>query len=153
MEIPVSLQETEGQSLIIKTSFWKAPRLYLDGVEVPGKRLNYSIRNSQGKEVAVKLKFNFFDAIPKLEVEGQAVELAPPLKWYEYAWIWLPIALLFIGGAIGGLLGYLAVYTNTRIFRSQKGMFLKYLFSGLVSVTALVTFLVIATLIYAFIGR
>jgi len=38
--------------------------------------------------------------------DGQTITLVSPLRWYEYAWMSLPLLLVFAGGALGALFGF-----------------------------------------------
>ena len=85
------------------------------------------------------------------------METPPPLpaktklEWYEHIWIALPIALVAFGGAIGGGCGGAAWATNRAIFLKHKARYpaLCYMASGLVSIAAVVLWLVVAMLIHA----
>ena len=55
-----------------------------------------------------------------------------------------PIVLAFAGGALGTLFGFAAIYTSSRIFRSGKGVFMKYLQTGIVSLFSVIGFFVFA---------
>ena len=70
----------------------------------------------------------------------------PPAKlaWYEQAWVALPFALVAVGGAIGGACGGLAWAINQRVFRATRPPVLRYLFTGLISVAAVVLYFVLA---------
>lgn len=59
------------------------------------------------------------------------------LKWHEYAWASLPLLLLLIGGAVGGLVGGAASSYNVKLFRSEKTKLRKYTISACVAVMAI----------------
>jgi len=86
-------------------------------------------------------------------IGDETVLLARPLAWYEYVWVGLPVLLVFAGGALGALVGVVATYTSARIFRSDRGAFAKYVLTGLVSVLALVVFLVLVVIAQQMIAR
>jgi hypothetical protein len=66
------------------------------------------------------------------------------LKWYEHIWLALPVSLLGVGGAIGGACGGAAWAINTRVFKITKNPILRYVWTGLISASAGVTYLVLA---------
>jgi len=53
----------------------------------------------------IQMRYNLLDPIPTIKIGDAAVELAKPLRWFEYAWIGLPMRLVFAGGALGGFVG------------------------------------------------
>ncbi|HVG38335.1 MAG TPA: hypothetical protein VM870_03545, partial [Pyrinomonadaceae bacterium] len=113
----------------------------------------YLLRDNAGREVVTKLKATPFDPIPRVQLGDEGVRLVEPLRWYEYIWMCLPIGLLFVGGAIGGGLGAGAAYGNALIFRSGYSKGAKYLLTGLVTIGAVVAFVVIATILQVLLGR
>jgi hypothetical protein len=74
--------------------------------------------------------------VPQLVVEGNVISLVEPLKWYHWAWGGLPIVLVFVGGALGGIAGFTAFAVNSRIFRADLGGFEKFALTGIVSLVA-----------------
>jgi hypothetical protein len=101
----------------------------------------------------VKINTSFFDPVPKVEVDGEAIELARSLTWYEYVWMGLPILLVFVGGGIGALFGLTAVYSSARIFRSERTTTAKYFLSGLTSLGAVAAWLFVAIAIQLMFGE
>jgi hypothetical protein len=99
------------------------------------------------------MRYNLVDPVPTLKIDEQTVNLLEPLQWYEYAWSGLPILLVFAGGALGGLVGGAATIANGRIFRSNRGQIAKYLFAGLITVSAVVVFFVLAIALRAALGN
>src|SRR2546423_14334091 len=134
MDLPIKHEAFAGRGLAVRTAgFFKCPRLVIYGGEVKGKRLRFSLRDNSGQEREIRLKSNGLDPVPKVQIGGQAIELARPLAWYEYVWMGIPIALVFVGGGLGALLGLAAVYSSARIFRSGRGTAAKYGPSAVVS--------------------
>lgn len=84
---------------------------------------------------------------------AQAVKPVRSLRWYDYLWSSLPIALLYTGGkfgvagnVLGGLVGIGAVWLNLRILRGQRGVMLRYFLSLLLTAGAYVAFAILITL-------
>jgi hypothetical protein len=69
----------------------------------------------------------------------------PKLAWYDQAWLAPPFALVAIGGAIGGLCGGAAWGINQKLFHATKHPVLRYVLTGLVSVAAVIAYLVLAS--------
>jgi hypothetical protein len=118
--------------------------LLLNDEVVKRRKGLYPVVSDSGTEMLVKMKYNLVDPIPSLSIDDQPVRLAEPLQWYEYGWSGLPLLLMFIGGALGGLVGGYATVVNGRIFRSDRGLTAKYGLAGAVTVSAVVIFFVLA---------
>ncbi len=70
----------------------------------------------------------------------------PKHTWFQHLWIGWPIALVFVGGAIGGACGGAAWAINQKVFQATKHPVLRYLWTGLISIAAIVTYLVLAAI-------
>jgi hypothetical protein len=150
MNIPVRLPGLEGQNLALCTAgTFAGPKLTLDGQPLPQRRGLFQLRSNGGSVLNIKLKGRLLDPIPDLEVGGQTITLVPPLQWYQYAWMSLPLLLLFLGGAIGGFCGGLAATLSSRVFRSDLSENMQYAASAFISSAACVTYLLIATTLFA----
>src|SRR5438270_14021771 len=104
MDIPVKLPGMEGQNIAVRASgAFSAAKLMLNGAPVAKQNGFFHLKSNAGSALAVKFKGRLLDPIPNLLVGGQTIQLVPALQWYEYAWMAIPIVLLFMGGAIGGL--------------------------------------------------
>jgi hypothetical protein len=82
-------------------------------------------------------------AIPRTPIH-QVAEQKPKLAWYEHIWIALPIALVGFGGAIGGACGGTAWAANKMVFKKTANPILRYVWTGLISASAVIVYLVIA---------
>ncbi len=78
---------------------------------------------------------------------------AAPLRWHEYAWIGLPLALIFSSGLIGGACGGAAASINRQIFPKIRNPALKYLYTGLVTGGAFIANAVLALLIHSLLRK
>jgi hypothetical protein len=148
MEIRIKHERFEGQRLVVKAAnFIHGPRLLLNDQILKAKRGKYTVRDNKGKELLLRLKYNLVDPVPKLEIEGEDIELAPPLKWYQYVLIGLPLVLVVIGGAVGAFIGVITAYANVFIFRSSKNTLMKSLLTLSASIAAIIGFFILATTI------
>jgi hypothetical protein len=147
MRFPVSLPGFEDGRLEVESGLWSGPRLLLDGQEAPrgARRGEYLLRNSLGYEEVASLKQgSFLDAAPSVVFGGETYRLAPPLRWYQWAWGGLPLLLMIVGGALGGMFGAMAAAINFHIFRSSRSPALQFVGAGLVSLGAVLLYLVTA---------
>src|SRR5207244_3317221 len=118
MDLLIKHEAFAGRRLAVRTAgFFKGPRLIIDGGEVKGKRLRFSLTDNSGHEREIRLKTNGLDPIPRVQIGAQTIELARPLAWYEYLWMAIPIALVLVGGGLGALVGLVAGYSSARILR------------------------------------
>jgi len=152
MEIPINLEGFEGRGLKLKTaSFFSFPKLILDGQHAKGRWLRYALRDNQGNHIQARLRFNGLDPVPKIEAGEKILQVARPLKWYEYAWISFPVILVVAGGFLGALCGMPAVYSSAYIFRSERRPALKYLLTGVISLGSILAFAAIAVSVHSFV--
>jgi hypothetical protein len=79
-------------------------------------------------------------------VDEKVINLAEPLKWYQWIWGGLPIALVFIGGALGAITGIIGFTINTKVFRIEMNSVLKYVITGVVSALTVVAYFIAAML-------
>jgi hypothetical protein len=153
MEFPISRSGFEGQNLSVETAgFFRGARVLHNGNPVERRKGRYPVRSNRGEEVFIQLKSNFIDPIPKVIFGDETIFLARPLTWYEYVWIGLPILLVFTGGGLGALVGVTATYASARIFRGERGVFAKYGITAVISVVALIAFVVLAVIAQQVIG-
>ena len=153
MRIEIKHPAFTAQRLSVETaSLFGGPKLFLDGTLVKKQKGRYPVTADSGAEILVQLKFNLVDPVPTIKVGEDTLKLADSLKWYEYAWSGLPILLMFGGGALGGLVGGAATVTNGRIFRSERSSMSNYALAAVITVSAVVVYLVLAITLRLVIG-
>lgn len=155
MSYAVHLEGFENQNLAVHAGFWTGPRLLVNGEPAPrgSRRGEMLLRRNDGTPVTARWKPQVLGLdVPQLVVEGKTVRLVEPLRWYQLLWGGWPILLIFLGGALGALAGFIGFLINTRLFRAPLNGFLKYLVTGLVSVLSVIAYLVMAALFSLFIG-
>ena len=140
----------EGQTVIVRAAgAFAGAQLVMNGQPLIKQNGVYQLRSNNGSNLAVKVKPRLLDPIPNLEVGGRTIQLMPALEWYQYVWMAIPITLVFMGGALGGLCGGAAAFTSGHIFRSDRSEIAKYGLTGLLSAAAFVTYFVIASVVLA----
>jgi hypothetical protein len=143
----------KSQRLSVETaSILAGPKLLLNSVVLKPKGGRYRVASDSRQELAIKVLYNFLDPIPKIKIGDETIELAKPLQWYEYAWIGVPMLLVFAGGALGGFVGAGSTVVNGRIFRSDRGALSKYALAAVTTVTGAVIFFVVAVAIRMALG-
>ena len=153
MDIAVPHAKFQTKNLTIRPAKWLSAKLLQKGEPVEGKRGKFEVRDDQGQLHTVKLTSIFIDPIPKVSIDEEDIGIVEPIAWYEYTWAGLPIVLVFIGGALGAVCGMMAMYSNTRIFRSDRGAVTKYFLSGAISFGYTLLFIVLATVVQVFLGQ
>lgn len=149
MDLSVAHSNFRKRQLGVRTaSFWKGSRVLLDGELVQRKGNRFEVDDDDGRRRVVLLKQTFLDPIPTVQVDSEpAIALARPLRWYEWAWMGLPVVLVVAGGGLGALCGMLALWASTRIFRSDRSTAAKYGLSAVVSAASVWTFIGLATVV------
>lgn len=65
------------------------------------------------------------------------------MKWYDQLFCALPIGLVVVGGAIGGVFGALAFTLNIKVFSKELSSLKKYIFTLLITLGSVILYLVI----------
>jgi hypothetical protein len=147
MSYAVIMEGFEGQNIEVKSGFWAGPKLLVNGQPAPkgSKRGEMLLQRNDGAQITAKWKPQVLGLdVPQLVADGKTIRLVEPLKWYQLLWGGWPILLIFIGGALGAIAGFIGFLINTRIFRAQMSGILKYVVTGLVSLLAVVAYFVMA---------
>ena len=147
MQHNVHAEGFEGRQLMVESAgFFSSPRLLLDGQPAAKgpKRGQLLLRRNDGSDVIAQLRGVFVDPIPQVKIDGKSIKIAEPLPWYVWAWSGLPLVLLFLGGALGGGLGAVAMTINGRIFSTDMHSALKFAISGAISLVTILVFFTLA---------
>ena len=153
MNIEVAHPQFRNQKLAVRTAGWLAgPKLLVNGAAAKKHKGRFSVRSDTGQDATIELKYNYLDPIPKIKIDGNPIEIAPPLHWYEYACIGIPLLLVFVGGAIGGFVGALGALASGRVFRGDYSAAAKYGLSALIALGAFIAFVVLATAFRLLVG-
>lgn len=144
MRYPVHLEGFDGQTLEIQPGgLFSGPKVFVNHQPAPkGKGREVILRRTDGTSVTATLKPSVLGLdVPQLIVEGKTIRAIDPLKWYIWAWIALPILLVFVGGALGGIVGWLGFMTNAKVVRSKMDGLAKFALTAAVSVLVVAAFL------------
>lgn len=156
MLLAVSHRDFVSRRLQVQPAGWLCPpRLLVDGVEVrrqARRGLFFSVQDDVGQPVEIRLGHRFLDPYPSCRIAGQPVALAPPLTWYQYAWLGLPLLLLG-GGAFGGALGALAARLNGLVMRGGLPAVLRYPCCAAISCVAGLLYLIGGVALRRALGR
>jgi hypothetical protein len=154
---PLTLPGFEGQSIVVEAgSAFAGPKLLVNGQPAPKgpKRGSMLLQRNAGQPVVASWKPVVLGLdTPEIVVDGQTIQLQPPLPWYAWVWSALPILLIAIGGAFGALVGVIATNINVKIFRSSSHLAAKFILSALVSGGAIVGYIALAVALSTMLGR
>jgi len=79
-EIPIQAKGFEGRRLAVQTAgMFSGPKLLIDGAPAKQEKGRYLLRDNAGNQVQSKLIYNYIDPIPKVEIAGSVIQLAPSL--------------------------------------------------------------------------
>jgi hypothetical protein len=155
MGYPVQIVGFEDQKIEVQVaSMFAPPKLFVNAKPAANgaKRGEMLLRRSDGQDVTAAWKPKGFD-LPQLVVEGKTISYVEPLQWYQWGAALLPLLLVPVGGALGGMLGALAAFVNAKILRLPQSDSVKYALIGAVTVGVFVLFTVIATALRGGAGR
>jgi hypothetical protein len=92
-------------------------------------------------------------AVPPTSPRQPGPEPPAKLAWYDQVWLALPFGLVAVGGAIGGMCGGAAWALNQKVFRATKHSVLRYVLTGLISLAAVIAYLILAMVFLAMLRR
>jgi hypothetical protein len=152
MNYPLVIDGFEGQNLEVKSSgFWAGPQLLVNGQPAPKgpRRGQMLLHRSDGSEAIATWKPAFLGLeAPAVAVDGKVINVIEPLKWYERVWSALPVALVIVGGILGAIIGLVAFVINTKIFRGTLNPVLKFVLTAVVSVAAVLLYVLVTVLLF-----
>ncbi|KQO18271.1 hypothetical protein [Paenibacillus sp. Leaf72] len=141
----------ENTELKITTGFAGRFSVFINGNKIEKSNDGYLFPlNGETQQITVRRAM--LDNVPKVTWNGREVLLAKKLKSYEWILSALPLLLLFLGGAVGGAIGAIAMLGNVNLFRSQLPTAAKVLLSLLISGSAFIVNILVAMFIYSMVN-
>jgi hypothetical protein len=150
MLYPIRSDRFGNLQVVVEVKGFNPPKILVNGQPtLPGKDKNqFIVKSETGIETTIDLTVsNLFDILPTVELNGSPVRIAKPLAWYECVVIALPLILIGIGGAIGGMVGAIAVTFTRSVMRSNLNPVLRYAASIGVTFIAVIVWLMLALII------
>ena len=149
--IPLTYPGFEGRGLSLRPQgLWSGAAILCDGTPAPRQGRAFALKNNSGEPVTMKLVGGFFDL--RVDAGGQILRPYPPLPWWGYILILAPLALIGLGGALGGVAGAVGAYLNSQILRLQQPAGLRALYCLLVIAGLTIGWLVLAVLFSLMLG-
>lgn len=134
MKIHLPIKGFEGRHIILLIRLIRPPTIQVDGEFISGKNGVFIIRDNTGNEVTIKLKKNWVDSLPRVEIDEVPFPISSTLHWYDYLFIGIPLALAIPGGLFGGLVGLFCSLLSLRALRSQHTPMAQYALSSCLSI-------------------
>ncbi len=148
MDYPFTLPGHPELNLALRTAgFFAGPKIIKDGVALVRKKGIYSLPLADGSTLTLRVKVGFDLCTPKIVYAGQEIEVMPALPVFWVVWGYLPLLLLFLGGAFGGLCGGFAAVTTLNVLRSNMPPFARYAIALMAPPIEFVVYVTIAYLI------
>jgi hypothetical protein len=148
VDYPFTVPGYEQVPLVLRAGGMGASVILYQGVPLekagPGK---YFLKFSDGSRLDLQVKPGGFTLTPQVVHGSEVIKPAPPLPWYAHIFIYLPLALVAIGGVIGGGCGGAAAAINAGIFRSGHHPAVQVLLALLSTLGAAVVWLCVGILV------
>ena len=137
---PIAVSGVNGPVVVTSNAFTGQHTVIVDGQPIPREKGGtYRLPSADGGTVEARVSSNFLNPSPTLEVAGKKYASAPPLPLVLQILMLLPLALVFVGGLVGGLIGALGVGVNTLVARGSYSTVAKALMMlGVLIVDAIV---------------
>ncbi|MEV6816597.1 hypothetical protein [Micromonospora sp. NPDC051296] len=147
---PISIDGVAGPIVVTTNALWGRPAVTVGGVPAQrtGRR-QYALPAAAGGAVEATVRSAFADPYPTVEVNGVQHRTGPPVPVVLRVLAPLPILLIAVGGALGGLIGVLGLVANLAVARSRTPSAVKGLIMVGVAVVASVVWLAIAVAVQA----
>lgn len=120
--------------------------------EVDRRQKRYNLIFEDGTSNMLKIKQNYFGLNITAYLDEEKIQVTPPIAWYEYITSLLP-AVLLIGGALGAVIGIVAISINISRVHKRRNKLIKILLNLTTSAIAVILYLIIAIVINSAIKR
>jgi hypothetical protein len=150
MLYPIRSDQFGNLQVVVEVKGFNPPKILVNGQPaISGKDKNqFIVKSETGIETTIDLKAtNLFDIVPTVELNGSSIKIVKPLAWYECVVIALPLILIGIGGAIGGVVGAIAVTFTRSVMRSNLNPAIRYAASIGVTFIAIIVWFMLAIMI------
>jgi len=152
MKYNFQLLDFPNSNFVIETSIWTGKsKLLMDNRQIEQSKEKgkpFLIPTINNEFIKAFPKQSFPDFVPVLEINGTKNNIVEKLKWFQYALGGLPILLLLVGGAIGGIIGAVGTIINYNIFRQEETPIIKYLKVISIIILSYILYFVIVLIIH-----
>lgn len=128
-------------------------RLFQNGRQIARRGRKYEVMNDHGAPETIKITRNFPDFGYMVIARRQKTVLEPALAVWQYALGVVPLILVFVGGAIGAVVGALGSMVIFRYIRTDSSVAGQIILSLFVWVACTALFYLLALLVAGFIPQ
>lgn len=119
---PISIDGVAGPIVVTTNALLGNPKVTVGGVSAPRSgRRQYTLPATDGSAVDATVRIAFADPYPTVEISGVRHRTGPSIPVMLRVLAPLPLLLVTIGGALGGLVGALGLWANLHVARIQAG--------------------------------
>ncbi len=119
MDYPISLTKYPDLNLCLRPGgLFTGAQILKDNAPLKKSRSKVLVPLADGSTIELKIKSGL-DMTPKVEFQGIEMEVMPALPVPWMIWAYIPLLLIFVGGAIGGLCGGVAAAGTMMALRSE----------------------------------
>jgi hypothetical protein len=143
---PISIAGVAGPVVVDTSPFLGLRAVRVGGL--PAQRIGrgtYALPSLSGGAIHARVRASFADPYPTVEVNGVRHRTGPVVPLALRVLALLPIALVAIGGLLGGVVGALASVANVAVARTPIPAIVKALIMLVVGVVAFVVLVLLAT--------
>jgi hypothetical protein len=117
-EYEVFIPHVAGRVSVTARGFFTGARLFVDGrPATKGGRGRFPLPKADGGRAEARLVYTMLTYVPAVTVDGVRYEVGPKLPLFLAILAFLPFALVFAGGALGGLCGGIGWAVSSGIAR------------------------------------
>jgi hypothetical protein len=122
----VAIPQISGRITVTEPGLFSGSKLLVDGQPAPKAGWgSYWLTRPDGSRVKARLVKGFTNLIPAVVVGSLRYDVGPKLPAFLVAFAVVPLLLLFVGGAVGGLCGGVGWVFNNQIARTSLPTLLK----------------------------
>lgn len=148
MDYPFTLPGHPGLKLALRPGgFFSSLKILQDGVPLKREKGVFLLPQSKGPALELKIKTGFDVFSPKVLFAGQQIEVLPRISPLWQVWAYIPVLLMFVGGALGGFLGACGAVGALSALRSNLPPAVKILLAIILPPLSVFIYLVVAILI------
>jgi hypothetical protein len=150
MEVTYKIEN--GPDLLFKQNMFSGNiHLFINNIKQErmkekGRPWIITLRDGTRKNISIKNTYSFLYE-PKIIFDGREVAIDRKLIWWECILCFLPLSLVFIGGAIGALFGLFALVANVHVCRHGYSVITKILLTIFSTAIAVFIYLIIAVIV------
>ena len=127
VDIALQMPPLTGLGLTVRApTFSSGAKLIKDGAVLTPVDKVYVVKDAANNDVNIEFKYDLFDAIPQISLNGQKQTIVEPLEMHEKVLVGLPLFFMLFGGVSGLLIGAVALYANNRVMRSDLEQRIRY---------------------------